>query len=237
MFAPLAGLMSPLGRARARAAAASLPAFDLWLKADALALADGDPVALWPDGSGNANDATAAGAARPTFHTGQINALPAVSFDGSANVMSLTSPVVASGAFTMYAVGHWPGPTAKWGPLGASGGFAYLGTWFDGNVYSIDDGITIDQVMFAGPARDLIFAMTRPNLGTPFTAAATGFPATALNFANPAISTFGCVMGRTGVDTSVGTLGELIACKRALSAGEQTAVQSYLTAKWGLSLP
>jgi hypothetical protein len=62
----------------------------LWLKADSLVLSDNDPVSTWSDSSGNANDVTAAGSARPTYKTNIQNGLPAVRFDGTSDVLTGT---------------------------------------------------------------------------------------------------------------------------------------------------
>jgi hypothetical protein len=54
-----------------------------WLKADALALANNDPVSSWTDSSGNARHAVqATGASQPLYKTGILNAQPALLFDG-----------------------------------------------------------------------------------------------------------------------------------------------------------
>lgn len=50
------------------------------LEADTLVLSDGDPVSTWADQSGNGNDFTQAGGARPTKQT--IGGYSAVTFDG-----------------------------------------------------------------------------------------------------------------------------------------------------------
>lgn len=60
----------------------------LWLKADSLALSDNDPVSTWVDSSGSGNDATQAGALRPTYKTNQINGLPAVRFNGTSQYLN-----------------------------------------------------------------------------------------------------------------------------------------------------
>lgn len=60
--------------------APSVPVPLLDLEADTLALNDGDPVALWADQSGNGNDFTQIGTARPTYRAGGGN--PYVEFDG-----------------------------------------------------------------------------------------------------------------------------------------------------------
>lgn len=67
----------------------SIPDLALWLAADQLALADGDPVTTWADRSGNANDATGAGGTRPTYHTGVIAGRPVVRFDGVDDVLAI----------------------------------------------------------------------------------------------------------------------------------------------------
>jgi hypothetical protein len=70
-------------------AAPALPAIAglyLWYKADAIVgLTDGDPVASWPDSSGNAFTATQTNAGKkPVYRTGQINGLPAVRFTAAS---------------------------------------------------------------------------------------------------------------------------------------------------------
>jgi hypothetical protein len=55
----------------------------LWLKADALVLANNDPVTTWTDSSGSGNHFTQATAgAKPTFKTGVLNGLPVIRGDG-----------------------------------------------------------------------------------------------------------------------------------------------------------
>lgn len=54
-----------------------------WYKADSLALNENDPVAIWPDSSGNGWNLTQdAVSKRPTFHRNTQNTLPVVRFDG-----------------------------------------------------------------------------------------------------------------------------------------------------------
>ncbi len=57
----------------------------LWLRADELALSDGDPVSTWTDTSVNSNDLIQAGGLRPAFRdnsTDNINFNPVLDFDG-----------------------------------------------------------------------------------------------------------------------------------------------------------
>lgn len=74
----------------------------MWLKADALALSDGDPVATWTDSSGSANHVTQATAGkRPSFQTNEINSLPVVRFDGGD---CLADASVSISTFSIFAV-------------------------------------------------------------------------------------------------------------------------------------
>lgn len=64
----------------------------LW-RASALSLADGDPVSSWAPSSGTPGTLTASGSERPTFRaTGSPSGGPCVEFDGSNDVLSLSSP-------------------------------------------------------------------------------------------------------------------------------------------------
>lgn len=62
----------------------------LWLKADAITgLADNDPIATWPDSSGNGHDMTQpTGGIQPIFRTNIINGLPVARFDGAGDRMA-----------------------------------------------------------------------------------------------------------------------------------------------------
>lgn len=63
-----------------------------WLNADSSGVSNGNPVATWPDLSGNGNDFTqGTGSAQPTMITGHQNGHAAVDFDGSADFMDSPS--------------------------------------------------------------------------------------------------------------------------------------------------
>ncbi|HIA52075.1 MAG TPA: hypothetical protein EYN91_08335 [Candidatus Melainabacteria bacterium] len=65
----------------------------LWLKSDDGISATGSNVDTWSDQSGNGNNATGAGATRPTLTVGTANSgiLPSVTFNGTSHLMSLPS--------------------------------------------------------------------------------------------------------------------------------------------------
>jgi len=79
----------------------SIGGLKLWLKANSLALNDGDPVSTWTDYSGTSNSATS-GANQPVFHTSIINGLAAVLFNGSTNGMTFPNdPSVPTSTFVV----------------------------------------------------------------------------------------------------------------------------------------
>jgi hypothetical protein len=61
---------------------------ECWLKADAIGLADGDPVTTWQDSHTSNNDAT--GASGQTLQTNEINGLPVVRFDGTDDKLTVS---------------------------------------------------------------------------------------------------------------------------------------------------
>jgi hypothetical protein len=72
------------------------PTAAVWLRADSIpGMANGVPVASWPDTSGNGFNATQGTASRrPTYVAGAINGLPVVRFSAtSTNYMALARPV------------------------------------------------------------------------------------------------------------------------------------------------
>lgn len=72
----------------------------LWYNADSLVLNDTDPVSTWIDSSGNGNNATGSGTARPLYRTNIVNGKPVVRFDGSNDI--LTTSYVFASAYTLF---------------------------------------------------------------------------------------------------------------------------------------
>ena len=96
---------------------ASLSGLQLWLAADSgdllqssggsAADADGDPVGLWPDKSGNGNHASqSTTAAKPTLKTDIINGKPVLRFDGTDDWIGdrLNRIIQAAGQPTIFVV-------------------------------------------------------------------------------------------------------------------------------------
>lgn len=76
-----------------------------WYKADSLALSDGAAVSAWTDSSGAGHNlAQATGGSQPTYHTAQLNGLPAVTFDGTADHMTTSAFASPTAGCTVIAV-------------------------------------------------------------------------------------------------------------------------------------
>lgn len=85
----------------------------IWLKADALALANNDPVTTWTDSSGNGANATKPSwATAPTFQTAQLNSLPIVRFLTSGPQALRASPSVTI-PFTVFALARTTTPATS----------------------------------------------------------------------------------------------------------------------------
>lgn len=124
---------------------ASLSGLLAWYKGDTLTGSNSDPIATWPDGSGNASDATqATGGARPTLVTANLNGKNVVRFT-AANSQYFDLPNVFSeaSAGSIFMVIKKTADPASGGDLGIhrignstggsnSGHMPYL----DGNIYS-----------------------------------------------------------------------------------------------------
>src|ERR1043165_8435631 len=119
------GILQALLGAGAGTTPSNIPAtiadLQLWLKADAIpGLSDSDPIATWPDESGNARDVTQIGAPtqRPLYKTsGGVGGLPYALFDGVDDVMDV--PNFMTGFTAGGGVVGWGG--REYPPLGGAG--------------------------------------------------------------------------------------------------------------------
>jgi hypothetical protein len=85
----------------------SLPSPALWMEADTgVTTGTGSPpsVSTWADLSNNSNSAASAGGSEPTYKTDSINGLPAVSFNGSSQYLSLPSGFGSLNDISMFIV-------------------------------------------------------------------------------------------------------------------------------------
>ena len=89
----------------------------LWLKAESLALNDGDPVAAWTDSSGNGNDASQSTAGnKPLYKANIFGSKPAILFDAVDDYLTVADDDgldLSSGSYCIFAVVK-RGTTGDW---------------------------------------------------------------------------------------------------------------------------
>jgi hypothetical protein len=207
----------------------------LWLKADALSLSDGDPVATWADSSGQNNDATQSGSARPTYQTNELNGLPVVRFDGNNDLMLLTSPITSSSPISGFVVYKKRttgvimvplcGPTASFSPY-------FINEYSNGVMYVSSEGnyteATIEHTSF-------ICSSTVISAGPSF---AVWFNGSTQSLAAPApggnLDSFDRIGARATSECSDGDIAEIIIYDSALSTTNRQAVENFLMTKYAL---
>jgi hypothetical protein len=214
----------------------------LRLKAEMESLADNDPVATATDQSGEGNDFTAAGAARPTFKAGIVNDKAVYRFDGTNDV--LTGPDFASGftageVFVVVKIDTDPPggneQTGLWDFASNTANAAHF-PFTDGTIY--DDWGSSDRKTTANPASALtdfrLYNVRSANNawsnhldGTQLhsdTSHTVGFAATPLIGQSPA--TF-------FLD---GDIAEFVMCSSVQSAPERADLHAYFEAEYGLTI-
>ena len=207
----------------------------LWLKADALSLSDGDPVGTWTDSSGNANNATASGSARPTYKVAILNGHAALRFDGTANVMNVAS--VCAQPLTYFIVGKMT-TTSTYYFDGVSGNRFALSDGLNGtpnNLGLYAGGAVVESAFtVAGSAAKLWSGVGNAASSSIFkdgAAFATGNPGT------QGLDGGMTIGNRFALSLFLnGDIEEIIVYNTALSAGNRQAVEDYLGAKYGITI-
>lgn len=215
-----------------------------WLKADALALADADPVASWTDSSGNSNTPTqATGAAKPTFKTGILGGKAIIRFDGGDSLAMPTEGNFDLATPTIIAVFKRTSGTGGSIISKNTTGFTdnrrrkiQLNTSAGGIGYSSgSDGQGI--AITATPSNwNMVGVVARAdNNHSMFLNGSQSDFATALGDSglNNASVLIGCAFG-TGVEGFTGDIAEIIVYNRPLSLSEMVGLQNYLIAKYKL---
>lgn len=222
MGAGVPGLFSPV----------SISGLQLWLKADSLALNDGDLVTTWADSSGNGKDATGAGAVRPTYKANILNGLPVVRFGGS-HFLDQASFSQSQPA-TIFAVSKLTLAGASNRMIFSKNGGAGEHTLYYGSqLLSMYAGSIVTGGSSLLNAWDVLTATWNGGSSSGWvnggTAAITG------NVGSQATTTY-----RIGSNTSsaflTGDIAEIIYYSGALSLANRQAVQAYLGAKYGISV-
>jgi hypothetical protein len=218
---------------------------DLWLDASKLTVANGSPVALWPDVSGKGNDATQATTAlQPVFSATGADGNPAVVFDGVTTFLSNAVMALPSRS-TIFAVFRDRGTTnlCCTGVFFSVGGCNGLGTKADPS--NDDADASVLMIDWSGS----------PDSGTDdirgrLVVASVLYNSTgAYSFADTCSESQDAVVGAAGTGYMVGsrnneddrflngTISEIIVYARPLNASEMEAVHAYLLTKWPTTAP
>lgn len=224
----------------------------LWLKADALALSDGDKVGTWTDSSSAANNATASGTDRPTYKTGIVNSKPSVRFtSANSEHMATGSNVGISGNFaaTVFVVTKPTSSSVAMCPVGMGNTgvdkrFSLVGAGVNSGKYSVsygsgdwwNDTTTVDTAAFhticikksAGAENTTTTIYKDGTAGSNNGSSDTATPN--LTDAPVALGTLGADIVNSNYD---GDIAEVIIYDTALSDGNRNSVEGYLRTKYG----
>jgi hypothetical protein len=230
----------------------------LWLKADALALANNDPVASWTDSSGNSNHAAqATSGLRPLFKTSIQNGRPVVRFDATDDLLESGNFMAGTSALTVIAVASKTTANntglvlaAKHGTFGAADGewvFRLSEDAGGGDQVQLSGNqavagflnayVTSTSVFPAFMIASLVWAgSTEPvfrDNGAALATASSGWDTIATMPTSSHTVKVGHVDGFNV--PSGGDIAELLVLDSALSAANHNLIGNYLASKWGLT--
>lgn len=208
----------------------------VWLKADSLALNDGDKVATWADSSGNARNATqATEAQKPTYKTGILNGKPVVRWDGTEFVNLGISAFSLGDVWSLFVVAISTAAGA-----GVTNDVFVSASKLTARYNS--DTPTRWQSIAGGGFADKVAPTSAWHLLTSIRGATTlqqwvdQSAGTAVVIATAAAASEAVTIGMNPAfaDTLTGDIAEIIFYPDALSASNQGLVEGYLKAKYGI---
>ena len=216
-----------------------------WFRPESLAaLNDNDPISTWVDSSGQGNDLTAAGAARPLCKTAIVNGLRVARFDGTDDGLAKASPVGVpdgSGPFTLFDVssrGASVSPRVLCSRTSGANGW----------IYQHGDGANAPAIRLTTPSViDYDAGNGWPSAATFYShsvildaSADCTFWRNGTSLGGEAHTVFGNVtagglgMGSGAANTWDGDIAEVLVYNSELSAGARQAVEGYLISKYAL---
>lgn len=209
------------------------PTLDFWLKADSLALSDGDPVSAWEDQSvSGLNYGQSNATNQPTFKTGIVNGQPVVRFATNDRLVALTSALTWPTANTLIWVGT-PSSTAAYlfsevAFISGFGGKAFEYFW---------DASGVERRTFAASTSGFhILTLTRTNGTGNYVGYFDGAQQFSVAVAGPDWAFGLSLIGdRTG-EFYNGDMAEMIHCSSILSSTNLNKMHTYLGDKYGISI-
>lgn len=214
--------------------------------------ADGDPVGLWRDQSGNSRNVTAAtNGERPLYKTGIQHSLPALLFDSVDDRLTMTNATYGlSQPFTAFVVFKYLNVTNNGGVL--------IDSYDNTQCVLYVNTDTADKYRSAanGPSGDVQIASDGTGAAGNWDILATVFNGASSSIAvngslrtdtgdvganNPSGLSVGNIRGNASpiiANTYAwdGYIGEVIVFNSALSAANILLVNAYLAGKWGIAL-
>ncbi|ARA94008.1 hypothetical protein AWN76_013150 [Rhodothermaceae bacterium RA] len=222
----------------------------LWLKADALAgLADGDAVAVWPDASGGANDATQPDTARqPTYRTGVVGGLPALRFDGVddyLDVAALVDDLQAGTGLTVVFVASGTGRGYVFSAHTSGGSNLALFGYSDDGVYEVFKGYGVTAPVPSGEPAAYVNVWTSRATSSADTTIRTWRNGGALlegRLGAVEPDKIGRVSigqeydGASATDFLDGDIAEILVYDRVIDTAERLQIEAYLLDRYGFDL-
>lgn len=109
-------------------------------------LSDGDPVSTWADRSGQGNNATGSGSARPTFQISEQGGNPAIRFDGNDDIIEYTGLISTIPAY-IFTVVNLKATYDSFAAVihngnGGLNGYGHI--FYQGNITLLRGGISFD---------------------------------------------------------------------------------------------
>ncbi|HKU45100.1 MAG TPA: glycosyl hydrolase family 28-related protein, partial [Polyangiales bacterium] len=222
----------------------------LWLKADALALADGAAVARWPDSSARRQDMLGGrhGAGLPQLARDALNGLPAVRFAGVRQTLELAAPIALAQEHTIVVVAQARSSSAGHSdtfvsfcaaapPRAPRNGDASFGVYERRLRVSYRGALDTRDAQPSAPSEAAIFALVRSDDRTTraYVAQASTPALSVTTPPSPAVATPKYLrLGASDEPASFldGDLFEVLVYDRALSPLELRDVYAYLQRKW-----
>jgi len=213
----------------------------VWLLMPLIGLNDSDPIDTWLDSSGEGNDFTGAGAARPLYRTTTvtINGFPVAYFDGVDDLLSTvftTTGFTAASIFIVAQVASDPPAIAsktglwRWNPSNFDTHMPYTdGVIYDGSFTTARKTVGNEVPSLAGPFQYNVISASGS-----WKARLNGVEVFAT--ASNTVATGGTVqIGKSdGAYFFNGAIAEILVYDEALSDGDRDLVELYLATKYDL---
>ncbi len=202
---------------------------EYWFKADAITgLSDADPVATWPDSSGNGRDATQGVAGlRPTYRTSVQNGLPVVRGDGVDDILSTAAVDINWGTVFMV-FGDWTftGGAEAWGNVNGTSNLRVLTIFANPTNLHAD----VADLHEAGVQNHIhrVDGVVTDNLGVVDFHVVTLKSQSAVSYGAAIFSLLDSVLNVN----MRGDLGEALVYNTILGAVNEALVEGFLQAKW-----